>query len=91
MKQIWKWTLNVGHTTIYMPEGAEVLSVQSQCDKPCLWALVDPKAKKKKVLFKTFGTGHPISDKEIVNTKYIGTYQLDGGVFVAHVFQQINT
>jgi len=90
MKQIWKYTLQVGHTSIKIPEGYQILSVQAQCNKPCLWALVDPKAQKKEVVFKTFGTGHTLPAEETSNIKFIGTYQLDNGVFVAHVFQQLD-
>lgn len=46
-KTIWKFELETtGNQTLKMPIGAEILSVQTQFDKPCLWALVEPNAEK---------------------------------------------
>lgn len=87
MKQIWKYPLEVSHNTLKIPKGYEILSVQSQYGRPCLWVLVDPKAEKEDVILRTFGTGHPLSKEEITNVKFIGTYQLNGGNFIGHVFK----
>ena len=90
MKAIWKYNLKIGHTMLVMPKDAEILSLQVQHNQPCLWALVDTEAEREEVLLTTFGTGHPINEDEISNTKFIGTYQLEDGAFVGHVFKQLN-
>jgi hypothetical protein len=83
-KSIWKFVLETTDTQqIEMPEGAEILTIQTQNEHPCIWALVDPAAPKRKVTFEILGTGHIIYDKE---RKYIGTYQLDNGSLVFHCF-----
>ena len=82
-KQIWKYVLEP-ETIIEMPIGAEILTVQEQYGRCCLWALVDPSANKVKRKFLVYGTGHPITEE---NGKYIGTFQLHNGRLVFHVFE----
>lgn len=89
MKEIWKYPLEISHNTLSIPKGYEILSVQSQYGRPCLWVLIDPKAKKEDVIFRTFGTGHPLSKEETENIEFIGTYQVNGGNFIGHVFKVI--
>jgi len=89
MKEIWKYPLEVSHNILKIPKGGKILSVQSQYGRPCLWVLVDPKAEKENVVIKTFGTGHPLSNEETTDIEFIGTYQLNGGNFIGHVFQVI--
>ncbi len=88
-RSVWKFPF---HTTdnvvIEMPKGAQVLSIQTQHGKPCMWALVDPEAPKVNRLFRVFGTGHPIPFFE-ENLSYDGTYQEQGGDLVWHVFTAV--
>jgi hypothetical protein len=86
MKTIWKWTLKP-QTVIDMPDGAQVLTVQMQHGEPQLWALVDPVAPTVKRVFNIYGTGHSMGDR---TGSYIGTFQMDGGSLVFHVFEQID-
>lgn len=68
-----------------MPAGAQILSVQAQRGLPKLWALVDEQAEEKvprDIL--TVGTGHPILE---LLGPFIGTYQMEGGALVWHVFE----
>jgi len=45
MKTIWKFPLAVdGFQKIDMPKGAEVLTVQTQGERACLWVKLDPSA-----------------------------------------------
>lgn len=82
---IWKFSLEVAdRQVIRLPEGAGVLDVQNQHERPCLWALVDPEAEAVERVFYTFGTGHEVKTRGI---KYVGSYQLSGGAFVGHVFE----
>jgi len=86
-KVIWKYELNTTDVQkLGMPKGAEILTVQTQFDKPCLWALVNPDAEKETRGFMTYGTGHTIPTEPYPH-KYIGTYQLNSGVLVFHVFE----
>lgn len=81
-KQIWKFPLEVeDKQSISLPEDAEVLSVQIQHGKPCLWALVIPDSPTKSRVIEIFGTGTQIPEG---NRTYIGTVQM--GPFVWHVF-----
>ena len=87
-KTIWKFELETtDKQTLKMPVGAKILTVQTQNEKPCLWALVDPNAEKEDRFIEVFGTGHPIGCDMGVDRKYISTYQLRGGSLVFHVFE----
>lgn len=84
MKRIFKYKLEVeGAQHIEMPERADILCVQVQNGEPHIWARVDPAAPKEKVFFRTYGTGH---EMEKSWKRYVGTYQLEGGALVFHVF-----
>ena len=86
MRTIWKYALQVADLqTIAMPQGAQVLCVQTQSGIPQLWALVDPGAPMKERAFVTYGTGQEMPDCPDV---YIGTYQIRGGALVFHVFEK---
>ena len=84
MKQVWKYKLGFTVTddmTISMPAGAELLTVQVQYGAPALWARVDPEARLVKRRIHISGTGHVGAEG-----RYIGTFQLDEGRLVFHVF-----
>ncbi len=83
MKTIWKFPLKVtDEQTLQIPNGAQLLTVQTQGEIPCLWALVDPNAERKPCVVQTYGTGHPIREVGA----YLSTYQMSGGALVFHVF-----
>lgn len=85
-KTIWKYELDItGVQSIQMPKDAEILCVQAQNGKPCLWALVNPVAEKETIGLFTYGTGHIVPTEPYVH-RYIGTYQLEDGALVFHVF-----
>ena len=85
MKTVWKYDLYPAeYTDLLVPSGAQVLTAQTQGGKPQLWALVDPDAALEPRRFVVLGTGHTYS-KPL--GQYIGTFQLDGGVLVFHVFE----
>ena len=87
-KSIWKFELKVqDFEEIEMPATAEILSLQVQNGKPCIWALVDPTARKETRTFATYGTGHPIVTNEGISHTFIGTYQLPSNGLVFHVFE----
>jgi hypothetical protein len=83
MRAIYKFPLRTtDHQEIYLPVGAEILTVQIQHGVPCLWALVEGDDPVTKHGITIVGTGHPVAD---VGT-YLGTYQLNSGAMVFHVF-----
>ena len=86
--RIWKWTLQVTDLqAVQMPRGATVLSVQLQHGMPQVWALVDETAPQEPFTFAAYGTGNPMP--EVVDFgRFVGTYQLDDGALVFHVFEQ---
>lgn len=69
---------------VRMPRGARLLTVQAQGDTPCLWAMVDPVAPFMARKFALRGTGH--SAEGLSLAPFVGTFQLEGGAFVGHVF-----
>ena len=88
MEAIWKQPLECAdHQVVSLPVGAKVLCVQAQSEQPCLW-FVTPEVDNPKTELRTFaihGTGHPCVT---VNGIYIGTFQLQGGSLVFHVFEE---
>lgn len=87
MRTIWKFTLPPDGS-VMMPVGAEILCVQTQFAQACIWALVDPDKALIERKFNIIGTGWRMSNSL---GKYIGTFQLDGGALVFHVFEKANT
>lgn len=88
MKKIFKYKLETtDKQTLSIPEGAEILSVQTQEDKPCIWVLVDDGNVKIDRQFYIYGTGHSITSPE--TKKFIGTYQVCGGMGVFHLFEEL--
>lgn len=81
---IWKWVIPLasGVFASEMPVGAEILSVQTQNSEGVMWARVDPQAPTATRLFRIAVTGGDCPDGS-----YVGTYQLDAGAFVAHLFE----
>lgn len=72
---------------IQMPgKKAEVLDVQVQHGTPFIWALVNPGATKETYRFRLRGTGHDATS--IIGWYYIGTFQIDGGDLVFHLFSE---
>jgi hypothetical protein len=84
MFSIWKFGLELTEVqTIYMPEGADILSVQNQNGSLCIWALLSPTAPKVGRHFKVIGTGHKI--ETLADHKWIATVIQDQ--FVWHIFE----
>jgi hypothetical protein len=83
MLTVWKYPLPpVELIELDMPHGARVLTVQKQGTNICMWALVNPAHELERRGFQIIGTGHEI---ESVG-EYVGTFQVEGGAFVFHVF-----
>jgi hypothetical protein len=86
MQTIFKYPFKTtDNFEISMPKDATILTVATQNESPCMWALVTPDVNEKQIRkFRVFGTGHPIDTALLY---YIGTYQLQGGALVFHVFE----
>lgn len=88
MNTIWKFPFSVeDRLEISMPRGAEILDIQVQHGRPCMWALVNPEMAIQVRRFHIFGTGHHIPDELRNKMTYVGTFQIEGGALVFHVFE----
>ncbi|MEI6823792.1 MAG: hypothetical protein WCL51_17825 [Bacteroidota bacterium] len=89
IKVIWKYELKIKDVQdIEIPSGSILLSIQSQENHPMLWALVDETNKEKEIIrLRTICTGEEIMEEDFNPKDYLGTYQLNEGLFVGHVFQ----
>jgi hypothetical protein len=70
----------------YIHEGAEYLTIQTQFGRPTLWVLANLENHLVEKWFCIRGTGHRFKGNE---GKYLGTFQLDGGGLVFHVFEKL--
>lgn len=89
MKQtVYKYPVPVeDEFTLEMPCGSHILCVQTQRDEAQIWAIVEPAAEPEERRFALRGTGHPVDDG-LAGSNYIGTFQLDGGTLVFHLFER---
>jgi hypothetical protein len=86
MKRVYKYPIpTTDEFTLELPEGAKILTFQTQNETPCIWALVDPMRQLETVGFRLFGTGHPVENADTI--EYIGTAQMAGGRLVWHLFK----
>lgn len=85
MKTIYKYPVGIDRFVIELPASAEFLSVQIQRDEPQMWFVVSPnETMTQSRIFVTRGTGHLIDGDP---GKYLGTFQLDEGLLVFHLFE----
>lgn len=86
MKRIYKYPFqNRRVADIYLPVGAQVLTVQEQHGDLVLWALVEPDNDVEKRSFVTVLTG--VESFNWPDPTYLATIQSEGGTFVRHVFE----
>lgn len=83
--RIYKYAFTSDCLTVYMPEGARLLTIREQHGTVAIWALVDPSKPMQRRVFQLIGTGHDVPDDE--PTEYVGTAMLNGGALVLHVFE----
>jgi hypothetical protein len=86
---IWKYEFEIADEfTLEFPEESEVLHVNMQHNKPCMWVLHhDINAPKQKRTFHIVGTGHHF-DEEKGYMMYIGTFQMMGGMLIWHLWER---
>lgn len=84
---VYKYELEItDEQIIRLPFAAEILTVQMQRDKCCLWALVDPRHEFEERTICIHGTGHHIQDG--IRLKYISTFQIPNLGLVFHAFEK---
>lgn len=86
MRTVYKYPAHAGLFDLTLPKGAELLCVAIQHGVPQMWALVDDEAPTEKRSFCGIGTGVEIP-KQWKVLSYIGTFQLNNGYLVFHVFE----
>lgn len=85
---VWKFKLEVkDRQSIEMPQGAEILDIQTQNNEICIWALVDIDAKMDVRHFEVWGTGHKHYYEDYKKADYLGSVQTENGKFVWHIFE----
>lgn len=61
---IWKYPLDAFKPEVLMPQGAKILSVQTQQGVLCLWVLIpDALAAKVARVIRVIGTGHSFDNE----------------------------
>ena len=85
---IWKYEVPIqDFFEIEMPKDSEVLCVQMQRGKPCIWVrVVDPGSLPVKKSFAIVGTGNSFNDNEYF---YVGSFQQLDGYLVWHLFERV--
>jgi hypothetical protein len=71
---------------IEMDECGKILKVEIQGAQACMWALVNPIAKKISRKFLVLGTGIE-TNYNMNDLKFISTFQVQGGAFIFHIFE----
>ena len=85
MNVIWKQPLSiVPQQQFWLPRGARPLCIQVQHCEPILWYQCDSEAVKTVRRFDMYGTGREMPADA---GTYIGTFQLDSGSLVFHVYE----
>ena len=87
MRTVHKFSLDIGYTLVEMPENAKIIHVGEQYGQLQLWAEVDPNEPQTHRHFRVYGTGHPIDDVMHLDVQHIGTAIMQGGDFVAHIYE----
>lgn len=85
--RIYKY--DISKSSVAMPKGAKILSLHVQFNKATIWALVNPDNDlvKRKLLHIPTGCGE---SQNFSDLEYIGTYLVDGGNGVYHVFEDMS-
>jgi len=87
---IYKYDLNMGGVTVLsLTEEAQLLHVEEQYGKVCLWVLLDLEQENFDRTFLAYPTGLPLAaDVTSETVKHIGTVLMHGGSFVVHIFEE---
>jgi hypothetical protein len=87
-KTVWKFDAPINDDfDLLVPFGAQVLCVQNQHDRPCIWFTVDPDQSRVYRHFHWAGTGHRLLQNVVL--QYIGSVQMLQGDLVFHLFEEV--
>lgn len=87
MKKIHKYEIPAsGRFTLELPNDHEILCVQVQRSRPCLWVLIDTEEETSEVPFRVYQTGKEV-ENYVTKEEYIGTFVISAGTFVGHLFK----
>jgi len=85
-KSIWKFPVETtDNQEIRMPAGAKILSIQTQSNSPCICAEVDTNAPKESRFIDIYSTKDTLPNNP---GQYLGTYQLNDGMSIFHVYER---
>ncbi len=84
MRKIFKYEISPGKTTVLTHANAKFLSVQVQRNIPCVWIEVDTNEDLVHYTYHIIPTGSEFTNDNKLN--YLGTFQLDNGNLVFHVY-----
>ncbi len=87
MKTVHKYEITDWSCPVTMPVGAKIIHVADQYGAAMMWAVVDPSAPTENRHFRIAGTGGEIEDD--IARNHVGTFLVNGGAFVWHVFEVI--
>lgn len=88
--RIFKYELNlVSRQHVSVPKGSKILSVQSQNERLCLWAMVDQKEKPETRVMEVVGTEQAFKTLDPDQSRvHLETLQQSGMVW--HIFEIVN-
>ena len=89
-QRIYKYELKLNSgQNIEMPKGSEILTIQTQYGRPCMWCLCpiieDGESECRNI--EIYPTGAPIVSDMGATRDYLGTFQIENGSLVFHVFE----
>ena len=85
---VWKYKIPMKDSfSIEMPDNHSTLTVQLQNNEPYIWVLVETSDTLIKAEFRLAGTGHAIEYPENDGLNYIGSFQMENGRFIFHLFE----
>jgi hypothetical protein len=76
-----------GSFELELPPRAQILTVQVQHGRPRIWVLGDTEEKFEVRYFKLIGTGRHYKINPYKIERYIGTFQMEDGTSVFHLFE----
>jgi hypothetical protein len=85
---IWKYSFGVDDEAVFedFPKQHTILKVGAINDVVYVWALVNPDGPKQKLHFRVVGTGHFLTEDEVLHLNYLDTVFTHNNVLVWHVF-----
>lgn len=93
MRTVWKYAIPAEVTfTLDMPGDRTFLTLDKQGESPHIWVEVDPDSEPFERRFHIVGTGEPLPTtlKPRHELAYRGSWQMSGGMFVFHLYEEVH-